>query len=91
MDERAWLREELIETVATMGFPAELGMAAADQLRTEWAMRRMLGYLRNVKPKSAEELVDEMLAILEDRERWTQKKISEQANAKYSEYLRGRE
>ena len=87
MDERTLLREELIEKIRKLGFPEELGAAVANQLGTPGAMRRMLGYLRQVKPASAEELVDEMLAILEDRERWVRKKTAEYYNAKYNELL----
>ena len=35
----------------------------------------------------AEEIADEMLAIMEDRNRWIQKKEAEYYNAKYNEML----
>ena len=54
-------------------------------------MDRMLGYLNASHPRSAEEIVDEMLAIMEDRKRWIDKKESEWANARYNEYLNGQE
>ena len=47
----------------------------------------MIGYLLNAHPRSAEEIADEMLAIMSDRERWIQKKESEQANARYNQIL----
>ena len=81
------MREELIGEIVRLGFPKELGEAVAANLGEGKAMSRMLGYLRNVKPKRAEELVDEMLAIMEDRNRWIEKKISERSNAKYNEML----
>ena len=37
--------------------------------------------------KSADESADEMLAIMEDRERWIQKKTAEYYNSKYNELL----
>ncbi|MBR0152457.1 MAG: hypothetical protein IJM26_01630 [Lachnospiraceae bacterium] len=86
--ERALAREELLEAVRRRGFSEELGRAVADQLRTEKMMRRMTGYLRQVRPGSEEELVDEMLAILEDRERWVRKKTAEYYNERYNELLR---
>ena len=70
-----------------MGYPKEFGIAIANNLRTEKTMSRMIGYLRNAKPQSAEEIADEMLAIMEDRERWTKKKEAEYYNAKYNEML----
>jgi len=51
-------------------------------------MSRMIGYLINVKPTSEELVVDEMLAICSDIERWKEKKASERANAGISDYYR---
>ncbi len=48
----------------------------------------MNAYLHEAGPGSAEEIADEMLAIMSDRERWIQKKEAERANAAYNEYLR---
>ena len=42
----------------------------------------MTAYLRSAEPRSAEEIVDEMLAIMSDTDRWRQKKKAEEANAK---------
>ena len=39
-----------------MGYPKEFGIAIANNLRTEKTMSRMIGYLRNAKPRSAEEI-----------------------------------
>ena len=35
----------------------------------------------------AEEIADEMLAIMSDRDRWIQKKQAEEANARYNELI----
>lgn len=53
----------------------------------EKTMGRMINYLNQVKPKSPEEIVDEMLAIMEDRDRWVRKKSAEYYNRKYNELL----
>ena len=50
-------------------------------------MSRMIGYLRHARPGSAEEIADEMLAIMEDRERWIQKKSAQYYNSRYNEIL----
>ena len=50
-------------------------------------MERMISYLKYVKPKKAELVVDEMLAICSEIEAWREKKESQQANAKYNEYM----
>lgn len=87
MDERTRIQGELVRTIARMGYPEEFGMAIAQNLRTEKMMSRMIGYLKSAKPRSAEEIADEMLAIMEDRERWVQKKTAEYYNSKYNELL----
>ena len=87
MDERAEIRMKLIQTIERMGYPKEFGIAVANNLGSEKTMSRMIGYLQNVKPASAEEIADEMLAIMEDRNRWIQKKEAEYYNNKYNEML----
>ena len=85
--ERERLAKELVETVVRMGYPEEFGHAIVQNLRTEKTMSRMIGYLKHAKPRSAEEIADEMLAIMEDRQRWIQKKEAEYYNSKYNEML----
>ena len=87
MDEQTIARLDLIRTLARMGYPEEFGAAIADNLRTEKMIRRMIRYLEHARPRSAEEIADEMLAIMEDRERWIQKKTTEYYNSKYNELL----
>jgi len=79
--------EDLIQTLRKMGYPESFGLLIAANLRTEKMIGRMIGYLKNAKPQSDAEISDEMLAIMDDRDRWTQKKMSEYYNSKYNEYL----
>ena len=51
------------------------------------AIRRMTSYLIYVKPRTAELVVDEMLAICSDISAWKDKKASEEANAAYNDWL----
>ena len=67
MNERVQIYKELVQTIVRMGYPESFGKSIANNLRTEKAMTRMIGYLRHARPRSAEEIVDEMLAIMEDR------------------------
>ena len=84
-----WTRtkDELVESVKRLGFPAELGEAVAKHLGSPKAMERMISYLDYVKPKSEELIVDEMLAIRSEVDAWKEKKASEEANARYNEML----
>ena len=87
MNERDKTCQELVETIVRMGYPESFGKSIAENLRTEKTMSRMIGYLRHAKPKSAEEIADEMLAIMGDRERWIQKKSAQFYNSRYNEIL----
>ena len=88
-DQKEWLRarDELISAVTDLGFPKELGIEIVKNLGSPKAMRRMNAYLFNVKPKKAELVVDEMLAIMSEIDTWREKKASEEANARYNEIL----
>ena len=78
---------ELIGTIVRMGYPEEFGKLIARNLGSEKTMRRMTAYLHSARPRSAEEIADEMLAIMSDRERWIRRKKAEEANARYNELL----
>ncbi|MCR5324523.1 MAG: hypothetical protein K6E85_14800 [Lachnospiraceae bacterium] len=87
-----WVRtkQKLIEAISDLGFPSELGEQIAKQLGSPKAMTRMIAYLEYVKPNSAEMIVDEMLAICSDLDRWRKKKECEEANIVYNEMLNDR-
>ena len=89
-DRRLWeySRNNLMNAVRALGFPEELGEAIVKNLGSPKAMDRMRAYLENVKPKSAELVVDEMLAICSEIETWRDKKESQEANATISTFLR---
>ena len=78
--------DELIAAIVEMGYPEEFGQVLAGELRSDNAMRRMTGYLRNAGFQSPEEIADEMLAICEQRDRWIERKKSEWAEARMTEF-----
>ena len=88
-DQLLWsrTRDDLVRAIESLGFPGELGDAIARHLGSPKAMERMISYLRNVKPRSEELVVDEMLAIRSEIDAWREKKASEEANARYNEML----
>ena len=88
-DRTEWVieRDRLVRAVAELGFPAELGEQIAKQLGGTKAMRRMTSYLNQTKPRSGEEIVDEMLAICSDIAAWRKKKECEESNARYNVML----
>ena len=87
--QKEWARTKdlLVDAIVGLGFPEELGEQVAKMLGSPKAMERMRAYLYNVKPKQAELIVDEALAICSDIERWRDKKAAEEANMRYNEIL----
>ena len=77
---------ELLDAVERRGFPRELGALLATELKGEGSMRRMCAYLASHAPASAEELVDEALAIAQMRDAWTERKIAQHAEEKLSRF-----
>ena len=80
-------RDRLVEAMVRLGFREDLGEAVAKNLGSPKAMERMLSYLVNVKPRTEELLIDEMLAICSEIEAWKERKASQEANARYNEML----
>ena len=87
--QREWtkIKDGLVSDVVRLGQPKELGELIARQLGSPKAMQRFRAYLHNARPKNAEEIVDEMLALQSDIDRWKDKKASEEANAAYNKWL----
>lgn len=66
---------EVTTRLISMGFPAEFAELIGQQTNTDFTARQMLGYLRDADPHTMEEVADEMLGILEFRDRCQQKQI----------------
>ena len=78
--------DELLEAVVELGFPVEFGAALAAGLGGEWSMRRMIGYLRGARPRSMEQIADELVAITDERTRIVERKMSERAQGTLTEF-----
>lgn len=81
--------EELYKLLISRGYPKELCAAIAyKNMNTDYTATRMLGYLYRVTEPRTEDLIDEMLAILSDRDQIIKKKEAEYAQAVISEMYR---
>ena len=65
---------ELYEIMLRRSYPAEFCEQITLNLNTDWTAQRMIGYLSHYKKLPMEDVADEMLAILSDRNRIMQKK-----------------
>ena len=88
-NQRIWAqsRDALVRAVTELGYPAELAGLMAEQLGSPKAIDRMTSYVRQVRPRSEEMLVDEMLAICSEIDAWREKKRSQDAQARYNARL----
>jgi hypothetical protein len=78
---------ELYNMMLRRGYPEPFCDEVTKNLNTDWTAQRMMGYLSHYKKLRLEEVADEMLAILSDRNRIMQKKEMESSNARWNEYL----
>ena len=78
---------ELKQILINKGYPEPFADEVTKNLNTDWTAQRMIGYLSHYKTLPLEEVADEMLAILSDRNRIMQKHELEQTNAAYNEWL----
>lgn len=80
---------KLFMLMQQMGYSKRFCQLISESLNTDFTAARMIGYLRQFDKKPPmEEVADEMLAILSDRDRIAEKKITEQSNENWNEFLR---
>lgn len=79
---------ELYKLMLRRGYPEPFADLVTKNLNTDFTATRMIGYLYNYDNLPAEEVADEMLAILSDRARIMEKKELEQVNARWNEMMR---
>ena len=88
MENTGNLTEGLYRLMVREGYPADFAALVAKEMNTEYLARRMIGYVSRVGLIPPEEFADEMLAILEDRDRFVKKHQTEEAQAKINEMYR---
>ena len=88
MESAGDLRRGLVLLMVWEGYPPEFAALVAKEMNTEYLARRMIAYVSRVGLIPPEEFADEMLAILEDRDRYMKKHLTEEAQAKVNEMAR---
>ena len=88
MKERTEISMQLYQMLVDRGYPENLCDLVTRNLNTDYTATRMIGYLSHYSYLPDVEVVDEMLAILSDRNAIIKKKEAEQAQAKISEIYR---
>ena len=88
MKPRTEISMQLYNLMMERGYPENLCDLVTRNLNTDYTATRMIGYLSHYSDLPDVEVVDEMLAILSDRNELIMKKESEQAQARISEIYR---
>lgn len=88
MKSRTEISMQLYNMMMERGYPENLCDLVTRNLNTDYTATRMIGYLSHYSDLPDVEVVDEMLAILSDRNELIKKKESEQAQARISEISR---
>lgn len=78
---------ELYDIMIRRGYPEEFCDAITKNLNTDFTAKRMIGYLSHYQRPPLEEIADEMLAILSDRNRIMQKKQLESSNVALNNFM----
>lgn len=88
MKPRTEISMKLYNMMLERGYPENLCDLVTRNLNTDYTATRMIGYLSHYSYLPEVEVVDEMLAILSDRNAIIRKKEAEQAQAKINEIYR---
>lgn len=78
---------QLYKMLISRGYPESFCDLVTKNLNTDFTANRMIGYLYHYSDLPPEEIADEMLAILSDRNRIMQKKEMESNNARWNQIL----
>lgn len=78
---------ELYQVMIDRGYPEQFCDLITQNLNTDYTAIRMIQYLSHYQQLPMEEVVDEMLAILSDRNRIMQKKELENVNAAWNKHM----
>ena len=78
---------QLYKMLLSRGYPESFCDLVTKNLNTDFTATRMMGYLYRYSNPRLEDVADEMLATLDDRNRIMEKKELEEINKKWNEFL----
>ena len=87
MKQRTEVSMQLYKLMLERGYPEEFCDIITKNLNTDFAAQRMIGYLYHYDHPPVEEIADEMISILSDRNQIMEKKELEEVNARWNDFL----
>lgn len=90
MKQRTEVSMQLYKLMLERGYPEEFCDIITKNLNTDFTAQRMIGYLYHYNHPPVEEIADEMISILSDRNQIMEKKELEEVNARWNDFLMNR-
>lgn len=87
MKPRTQVSMQLYKLMLDRGYDEQFCDIITKNLNTDFTAQRMIGYLYHYEHPPVEEIADEMISILSDRNRIMQKKELEEVNRKWNDFL----
>lgn len=87
MKQRTEVSMQLYKLMLERGYPEEFCDIITKNLNTNFTAQRMIGYLYHYDHPPVEEIADEMISILSDRNQIMEKKELEEVNARWNDFL----
>lgn len=87
MKQRTEVSMQLYKLMLERGYPEEFCDIITKNLNTDFTAQRMIGYLYHYDRPPVEEIADEMISILSDRNQIMEKKELEEVNARWNDFL----
>lgn len=87
MKQRTEVSMQLYKLMLERGYPEEFCDIITKNLNTYFTAQRMIGYLYHYDHPPVEEIADEMISILSDRNQIMEKKELEEVNARWNNFL----
>lgn len=87
MKQRTEVSMQLYNLMLERGYPEEFCDIITKNLNTDFTAQRMIGYLYHYDHPPVEEIADEMISILSDRNQIMEKKELEEVNARWNDFL----
>lgn len=87
MKQRTEVSMQLYKLMLERDYPEEFCDIITKNLNTDFTAQRMIGYLYHYDHPPVEEIADEMISILSDRNQIMEKKELEEVNARWNDFL----
>ena len=87
MRQRSEQSQKLYRILLERGYPEGFCYEVTANLNTDWTANRLIGYLRHYNKLPMEDIADEVLAILSDRNQIIKKKQNEESNMRLNRIM----